>query len=132
MAYSKDQISTIHQNGTAIQYRRYVTINGEVFEGQESGRLKLIDRATVRNTIEVSNSSTASEEVNLEEVSSYFGIDSEGNLTPINSIHQILQNNTFVLDLNTGDLTPTDVANNNALDIFFEFNANTDITPKVL
>lgn len=132
MAYSKDQISTIHQNGTAIPYRRYVTIDGEVFEGQESGRLKIIDRATVRNSIEVSNSSTTSEEVTLEQISSYFGIDSEGDLTPISNISQILQNNIFVLDFNTGDLTPTDVANNNALDIFFEFNASTDITPKVL
>lgn len=131
MAYSKDQISTIHQNATAKQYTKYVTITGEVFEGQASGRLRLVDRDTIRNSIAISNISSTPEKTEIVQ-SSYFGIDYEGDLTPIDNIQEVLQNNIFVLDLSTGDLTPTDIANNNALDSFFEFNADSDITPKVL
>lgn len=136
MSYSINEISIINQSGLAEDGLLYYTIDGDAYKGTPEGRLIFVDPDFVQlqDSVQSIEEITTVEEktIAVEQASSYFGIDSGGDLTPIDNIPQVLQNNIFVLDLTTGDLTPTDAANNNALDIFFEFNASADITPKVL
>jgi hypothetical protein len=55
MAYSNEQIRIIHQKATAIPRHKYVVDNGDVYIGQESGRLKVRDKGLITLKKEVTD-----------------------------------------------------------------------------
>lgn len=88
MAYSKDQITTIHQNATGVQYSRYVTYDGEIFEGQSNGKLLLVQPVAIKTTKELG-------EINTE-------------LNNINTTLSIIENTILELDSKKEDTTEVD------------------------
>ena len=62
------------------------------------------------------------------EIGSYFTLDSNAKLTPNPFIDEIRSDNLFILDTNTGELTPN---NSGVDDDFFELVGGA-LTPKVL
>jgi hypothetical protein len=51
MAYTERQIKTIHQQGTATKNRKYVSTKGDVYIGQQDGRLLLSPNDTAQRNL---------------------------------------------------------------------------------
>tara|TARA_R110000868_G_scaffold330773_2_gene591747 strand:- start:221 stop:676 length:456 start_codon:yes stop_codon:yes gene_type:complete len=118
MSYSDKQILKIHNSGTANYKTLYTDNLGNTYIGTINGRLQShIPPLTTSQKliIEPISEITIPETIEILE-SSYFGIDSNGDLTPLTIIENVLTTNLFTLDVTTGDLTPNNAGIN---DIFF-------------
>jgi hypothetical protein len=135
MAYSSEEISIIHQQAIADPESIYSSLDGLSYIGTLDGRLRLINPETIglNNVVEQLETNIAIIEtptiVPVVETS-YFAIDSLGDLTPLPVIPAILTTNLFTLDLSTGDLSPNIIEGVN--DIFFEIDVDNALTPKLL
>jgi len=139
MSYSIDEISIINQSGLAENGLLYYTIDGNAYKGTPEGRLTFVDPDFVQLQDSVQSIDTLVEEnlivkkeetIPIVEEDSYFAIDSEGDLTPLNFISNLLVDNIFKLNTVNGDLNPSE--SESTRDEFFEIDSNGDITPKVL
>lgn len=131
MLYSQDDIKNIHSSSLAIEKTIYTDYGGIQYIGMSTGRLALYTplpetAAIVQEPAQVE----VVEETTPIVEDSYFAIDSEGDLTPLNFISNLLVDNIFKLNTVNGDLNPSE--SESIIDGFFEINSNGDITPKVL
>ena len=72
--------------------------------------------------------STTQNIIRQESEISYFALDVDAELTPVPFVSEIDEDNIFVIDLTTGDISPSAAGED---DSFFEI-VGGEITPKVL
>lgn len=104
------------------------TIERDALTGVSSGS---IIYNTTTNKLEIFKVTTwvAFDEGSESSLDSFFGIGTSGDIEPQIIIPVIDLNTLFDLDLNTGDLSPSE---NNEDDTFFELDLNDDIVIKTL
>tara|TARA_R110002126_G_scaffold127296_1_gene269479 strand:- start:93 stop:512 length:420 start_codon:yes stop_codon:yes gene_type:complete len=139
MPYSDSEIKVIHQQASAEFQRKYASLSGKTYVGTSTGRLRIIDESILeleRGLIQAESDFANSldiienqvEENAIAEISSYFTLDLNAELTPEPYINEIKENNLFTLNTNTGELTPS---SSGIEDTFFDL-VDGNITPKVL
>jgi hypothetical protein len=116
MIYDKATIKTIHKKKLAVVNNIYTDYDGNTYIGTIEGYLKLQNNTAVKKEIvelkkEIKSATqpvtvSAPPVVPVVEEGSYFGIDSNGDLSPLSEINKLLNTNLFELDLSTGDLMP--------------------------
>jgi hypothetical protein len=112
-----------------------------VFNRNAKGNLTVPDAQLIIRDIASLYDRTTAAENNLNELneevsdddyflyaSEYFGVDDEGNLTPVAQIHTILKESIFKINEN-GSLSPSGSLNDSRS--FFTLDSNFDIIPKL-
>tara|TARA_R110002126_G_scaffold249043_1_gene391967 strand:- start:306 stop:737 length:432 start_codon:yes stop_codon:yes gene_type:complete len=113
MIYDKATIKTIHKKKLAVVNNIYTDYDGNTYIGTIEGYLKLQNNTAVKKEIvELKKEIKSATQpvptppvVPVVEEGSYFGLDSNGDLSPLSEINKLLSTNIFELDLETGDLT---------------------------
>ncbi len=103
MPYSKDQISNINQRGIAIPRKKYVLDNGDVYIGQDSGRLlkRDIGLSTLEKTVKkIPTSSTPVAKVTAAVYGDKYKISSTDNIT-ITDSHEYYIHRNFEITAGT-------------------------------
>jgi hypothetical protein len=131
MAYTDTQIKIIHEQAKARPGYKYVTKEGKVYKGTPNNRLMLVagvDPIAIKKEIKINKElSELYKIINQPNIESYFSLDENADLTP-DSLVNNTNTSLFVLDINTGDLAPSEAI---VEDTFFTLLGN-EITPKIL
>jgi hypothetical protein len=136
MKYAAETIRIIHTKRRASFNKIYTDYSGNTYIGTREGYLKLQKNDAINKEIaelkkEINSTKPLPAPAPVEpelEKGSYFDLDANGDLSPLDGVHRLLSTNIFELDVDTGDLTIRSSSPTVFTDEFFIIDGSNDIT----